>query len=170
MSNNGITKSEVLVNYHGPVDYGHGNSADYVASSAVYNLSEGTDPTESYKNVDEPYEALELALNDLESREKMPEFGKFRLPSLIGRVAMVTVYLEKDIDFAMKYAESFIKKDGVAGVVLIKDIITDQKQQIPFFSSVETDYGTYEEVIGPFDPKTDNVSFKTIEKFEESVI
>lgn len=64
-----ITRSEVNRNYHGPVDLGTGNSADYVVAHADRQKSRGKKPSVSYRGISNPRLALQIAESDLIFRE-----------------------------------------------------------------------------------------------------
>lgn len=121
------TRAEVNGFYHGPVDIGNGNTADYVTAHALRQRRRGKKPSVTYKGITNPSFALEAAQKDLEARAtgSWSEGTPFFLNDFSG---MVAVMHATDDDRQQKYAAEFAKarmRDGrCVGAVIMADLET----------------------------------------------
>lgn len=65
----GKTRREVNSYYHGPVDVGSGNTADYVVAHGTRQRQRGKRPSVTYDGERNPHKALEDAQYDLMTRQ-----------------------------------------------------------------------------------------------------
>ena len=114
-----MSKSRAEVNsyFHGPVDIGHGNSADYVIAHGVRQRQRGRNPSVPYKDITNPSEALKAAQEDVEARPlDTNPFGYTEMYS--GRVAVMHVWNEDQKVPATSYANARIDGNRATGAII----------------------------------------------------
>jgi hypothetical protein len=114
-----MSKSRAEVNsyFHGPVDRGHGNSAEYVIAHSVRQRQRGRNPSVPYKDITNPSEALRAAHDDVEARSlDANPFGYTEIYS--GRVAVMHVWNEYQKVPATSYANARIDGNRAAGAII----------------------------------------------------
>jgi hypothetical protein len=102
-----ISRTEVNRNFHGPVDFGTGNSADYVVAHGRRQRQRGKKPSVSYGKEKNPLKAFANAQNDLKTRELWDD----RHVEYLGRVVVlpVGVTARRTADTAGQLIEPTIK-------------------------------------------------------------
>ena len=117
------SRSEVNSYYHGTVDMGSGNSADYVVAHGERQKHRGKRAAVSYRDIRNPQVALEAARQDIEARTSSAFIGR-EIPhyraEYSGRVAVMHA---EDNEFQKECAAMFVDariEDGrcIGGVIL----------------------------------------------------
>lgn len=124
-----MSKSRAEVNryFHGDVDLGSGNSADYVVAHAERQRQRGKNPSVRYKDASNPRDALEAAQADIEART---DNADDYTASFSGRIAIIKAWSDPQRDMANRYAEARMESNGATGAI-VQGVKNDEVIQAP---------------------------------------
>jgi hypothetical protein len=132
-------RAEVNSYFHGPVDLGTGNSADYVVAHAERQHKRGRNPSVTYKDIKNPLIALEAAQADIATRVEDHSLVIDYTASNAGRVAVMNIWNEFQKVPATAYANARMENNLSVGAVFH---VIEEGETAPYYHT--TDNGTVE--------------------------
>ncbi|HSX44470.1 MAG TPA: hypothetical protein VLE69_04240 [Candidatus Saccharimonadales bacterium] len=128
------TRAEVNSFYHGSVDMGSGNSADYVVAHAARQRHKGKNLSVPYKDITNPELAREAAQKDIDARtaRSFEDGTPFYTADYSGRVAVLHAKNDgRQKEYAAMFVDARMRDGRCVGAVIL---------------------GDFEEVVGDIDP------------------